>query len=578
MLFEDMSKIKAMKTKVLLFALAIITVNICQAQWVPLFEQTRFPEINVDPVVNFQDTGVTFASEWIDAAWVQAASSWGSGTIFTELKNEWLAQGCTANSTLYPDGTLFLLDDANDLDVQDLWDYASFEIVSNGELVTIWVFGNGDYPQNQDWQWIPASGVGRAFIDDGQGYLVRYNDDPATDKQFYSGTDPCPGDPAFDFVNSYGVFGHYNFNNTPFDFGLSNSVPWNHELYELCWRKPSGGYILCREGLWIKSCKPRKGQKGNPNEIQKELAAKICRDSVPYWITPRMGYTYTSMNDTTKLGFLISNDTDTSRTFSIMVSSSILSWVEPEMLMLNLTGNTDTLLTVKVRSNAMIGHTDTIICTADSKSAFSVIEGAADLSRIDLFPDSLTLTTGDTVYLGGYGYDQDGRPLYLHNPTWTITGSMGTILGLPGHQHIPGFMAIARFVAQNAGNGYIIIEDLNIVGTGIKDSTFVMILPLSVDQYHESGVQLSQNFPNPFSHTTTIQFSLEKTTGAELSVFTVDGIFVSTIVDGKFSRGIHSFSWDGCNFYGEKLAQGIYFYQLKTSEGQIRTRKMILLE
>jgi hypothetical protein len=565
-----------MKTKIFTFFMLLFTGAVCQAQWIPEFEQTRFPEIFVNPVVNFLDTGVTFTPEWNDAAWVQAASSWGSGTLFTELRNDWMALGCEGDSSQYPDATLFLLDDANDLDIRDLWDYASFEIVSSGELVTLWVFGNGDYPQNLDWEWIAASGIGREFIDDSQGYLVRYNNNPGSDKQFYSGTDPCPGDPDFDFPDSYGVFGHYNFNQTPFENGLFNSVAWNHELYELCWRKPSGGYILCREGQWIKACKPRKGQKGNPNQIQKELAAKICRDSVPYWVTTREGYIYSSMLDTTELGFLISNDTDSDTMYHITVTSSLSSWIDTEMLMLELAGNSDTLLKIKVRSNAIIGQTDTLICTADYKSAWAVIEGAADMSTINLIPDSLTLNVGDTVYLGGFGYDPDGRPLYLHHPGWSTTGNAGIIIGMPSHQHIPGFMAVGMFVAQNQGTGYIILENPNIAGDTIKDSTFVQVLTLSYEQKNRPGILLSQNFPNPFSRTTSIQFCLEKPIDITLTIHSIEGIRVRTLADGIFFIGTNSLTWDGKDKNGLQLPNGVYFYQLRTAEGQILTRKMIL--
>ncbi|MCX6246017.1 MAG: T9SS type A sorting domain-containing protein [Bacteroidetes bacterium] len=568
-----------MKKRLLLLPLAIIALNICQAQLVPLFERTTFPEITVDPIVNFKDTGVTFVSEWNNAAWLRAASEWGDGTFFTEMKYNWNAKGCGGDYTVYPEYTLFLLDAANDLDVRDLWDYASFEMITDGEVVTIWVFGNADHPQNQDWIWIPASGIGRPFIDDRQGYLVRYNNRASSDRQFFADTDPCPGDPAFNFSDSYGIFGHYNFNTTPYDYGLPNSVPWNHELYELCSIDVDGGYMLCHKGKMIDPCKPLpKGQKGNPNDAQKRAAAKICRDSVPYCPVPREGYTYTPMTDTTNLGFQLTNETDTTISFHVMFTSSLFSPIETEITSLDLAGHADTMLTAKVISHAMVGYKDTIVCWTNYRTAWTVIEGAGDLHRIDLLPDSLSLSIGDTVFLGGYGYDPDGRPLFLKHPVWTTTGGVGAIAGLINHKHVPAFMVVGQFIAQNAGSGYIYLENMNIFGTRIADSTYVTVVPLSVDKRKEQGVLLAQNFPNPFGNSTRIEFSLEKSMHAELRIYSVDGTCLRTMADGIFSGGFHSITWDGRNETGEKLSNGIYFYQLKTSDGEIRTRKMVLLD
>jgi hypothetical protein len=147
---------------------------------------------------------------------------------------------------------------------------------------------------------------------------------------------------------------------------------------------------------------------------------------------------------------------------------------------------------------------------------------------------------------------------------------------MPSHQHIPGFMAVGMFVAQNQGTGYIILENPNIAGDTIKDSTFVQVLTLSYEQKNRPGILLSQNFPNPFSRTTSIQFCLEKPIDITLTIHSIEGIRVRTLADGIFFIGTNSLTWDGKDKNGLQLPNGVYFYQLRTAEGQILTRKMIL--
>ena len=83
---------------------------------------------------------------------------------------------------------------------------------------------------------------------------------------------------------------------------------------------------------------------------------------------------------------------------------------------------------------------------------------------------------------------------------------------------------------------------------------------------------LSQNFPNPFNPTTTIEFALPQAANVNLTVFDILGRQVAILVNGKLTAGRHT-----VNFQASSLPSGMYLYRLTTPRGTI-AQKMILLK
>ena len=86
-----------------------------------------------------------------------------------------------------------------------------------------------------------------------------------------------------------------------------------------------------------------------------------------------------------------------------------------------------------------------------------------------------------------------------------------------------------------------------------------------------SSVFLSQNFPNPFNPTTSIQYVLPRSMRISLRVFDILGCQVTVLADGVETGGQHAISWDASN-----CSTGIYFVKLQTDQA-ILTRKMLLV-
>ncbi|MCK4360068.1 MAG: T9SS type A sorting domain-containing protein, partial [Candidatus Cloacimonetes bacterium] len=86
-----------------------------------------------------------------------------------------------------------------------------------------------------------------------------------------------------------------------------------------------------------------------------------------------------------------------------------------------------------------------------------------------------------------------------------------------------------------------------------------------------SIIKLNQNYPNPFSSTTSISYYLQKSDNMKLQIYNARGQLVETLVDNHETVGNHSLIWDVKN-----LSSGIYFYKLETGNISI-TKKMLLV-
>jgi hypothetical protein len=88
---------------------------------------------------------------------------------------------------------------------------------------------------------------------------------------------------------------------------------------------------------------------------------------------------------------------------------------------------------------------------------------------------------------------------------------------------------------------------------------------------------LCQNFPNPFNPETQISYSLPKEAHVTLTIYSVLGQKVKTLVDELQDAGYKSVHWDGENDSGNKVSSGIYFYRIQAGDYS-QTRRMVLLE
>jgi flagellar hook assembly protein FlgD len=91
-----------------------------------------------------------------------------------------------------------------------------------------------------------------------------------------------------------------------------------------------------------------------------------------------------------------------------------------------------------------------------------------------------------------------------------------------------------------------------------------------------------QNYPNPFNPETWIPYQIREPADVVIRIYNAQGQLVRTLDLGQRAAGFYLSStratyWDGHNDVGEKVASGIYFYQLRASDFS-STRRMLILK
>jgi hypothetical protein len=148
--------------------------------------------------------------------------------------------------------------------------------------------------------------------------------------------------------------------------------------------------------------------------------------------------------------------------------------------------------------------------------------------------------------------------LCYYNDVWQWTYGYFDLTAVAGQQVEIKFSA----EAANSMWSYIYFDDINIS----PSTTGIM----ANDNICASNIE--QNYPNPFSETTSIKYFLDTPGETNLKIFNQYGQEVITVFDEYKTQGEHS-----CNICGLNLSDGIYYYQI-TSGDLVMTKKMSVVK
>ena len=186
--------------------------------------------------------------------------------------------------------------------------------------------------------------------------------------------------------------------------------------------------------------------------------------------------------------------------------------------------------------------------------------------------DSETLLTLDSLYMVTCFYDGSDYEIYINGQLDAFTTFSGTILSttlnLTIGQDVPG---------DNNYNFNGVLDDIRIYNFGLPLNTITSFydIPTSVkDKAPLIPLKsiLYANYPNPFNPSTTISFSLEKSSRVTLDIFNTLGERVVRLINEPFTPGFHKTTWNASGF-----PSGIYICSL-TAGDKVFYQKLILLK
>ncbi|MXW81799.1 MAG: T9SS type A sorting domain-containing protein [Gemmatimonadetes bacterium] len=197
----------------------------------------------------------------------------------------------------------------------------------------------------------------------------------------------------------------------------------------------------------------------------------------------------------------------------------------------------------------------------------------------------LTLLTGDPFFPGGLGEFRIERNSFLvfeEGPsvdvvlqwaTYRDASDQSSLSRMWGGIHPPADDIPARVIGTRIGADAFALAEAyfssptNYAGQGAARRSAAE-LPMEF--------ALEQNYPNPFNSGTAIAFDLPYGEMVDLTVYTISGQKVATLVHGTRAAGYHQVFWNGRDEDGAELASGVYLYHLQVGN-QLKTRKMLLL-
>jgi hypothetical protein len=143
----------------------------------------------------------------------------------------------------------------------------------------------------------------------------------------------------------------------------------------------------------------------------------------------------------------------------------------------------------------------------------------------------------------------------------TITAQMPVVLAPGGSFNVYYALALGA-------------DEQTMLSNILAAETKYQALITSVDDIKsaKNEFNLGQNAPNPFGHSTTINYYIPDGGFVSLKVYNVIGSEVATLENANQTRGTHS-----VNFNAKDLPAGVYYYTLRCGD-QVTSRKMMLVK
>ncbi len=132
---------------------------------------------------------------------------------------------------------------------------------------------------------------------------------------------------------------------------------------------------------------------------------------------------------------------------------------------------------------------------------------------------------------------------------------------------------------QTGTRYYYRIAAVDFAGNRSPFSTEVTLIVTGITELGglPTAFALDQNYPNPFNPSTEIRFALPRAAIVTLTVYTISGELVTTLVNEEMEAGYYNVHWSGTSSSGLAVSSGLYLYHIQAGDF-VATRKMVLLK
>jgi len=195
------------------------------------------------------------------------------------------------------------------------------------------------------------------------------------------------------------------------------------------------------------------------------------------------------------------------------------------------------------------------ITGTENPTAVFMTEDKTIVANFEVIPPSYTITK--TATNGTITMDPPGG-VYEEGTVVTVTAA-------PNEKYL--FAEWAGDLSGTVNPQTITVDgDMSISATFIKDVT-------GIDYEGSGNNNMEQNFPNPFSTSTTISYQLNVASHVNISVYNILGEKIVVLVNEKHAPGHYTVDWNSIDKNGNQLVNGIYIYRLDIDNKPVKYRK-----
>lgn len=98
----------------------------------------------------------------------------------------------------------------------------------------------------------------------------------------------------------------------------------------------------------------------------------------------------------------------------------------------------------------------------------------------------------------------------------------------------------------------------------------------------DNNLNISSFYPNPFTHKTSLTYSLDERSNVSLKIFNINGELVQQVKRNHQSSGSHTLQWNGQSEKGQSIEKGTYIYSLEIQNTRSKTErksgKLVLMD
>lgn len=192
----------------------------------------------------------------------------------------------------------------------------------------------------------------------------------------------------------------------------------------------------------------------------------------------------------------------------------------------------------------------TVGSSASCNASFTIVQDSTNLYNYFVYNTS-TYASGTVTYLWDFG---DGTTSTAAYPSHTYTSTAPVVLCLT--------------IADSSGCTDTYCDSIT-PGMMMSSVFTINVVPLGVIE-QASAISSLENYPNPFSDNTTINYAINKDANVSISIIDLLGNTIAELENGNKTSGEYSTTWNA-----ENVAEGMYLLQLKVNN-DISTKKIIV--